>query len=83
MADENSHSADPAQLVLTKKGQRWIFRYTPGQEAALLQRLAATANDPAADFDWFDAAVISHQMGGQLSRELKKLMPDASSQPTE
>jgi hypothetical protein len=26
-------------------------------------------------FDWFDAAVLSHQLGYQISQELKKFLP--------
>jgi hypothetical protein len=52
------------------KGQhRYVFRYTEGCEAELLSSFVALANDPATEFDWFDAAVLSYQMGQQLSRE--------------
>lgn len=63
----------PRQLVLTKKDQRWVFRYMPGEEQVVLHWLAATARDPKSTFDWFDAAVLCHQMGGNMSASLKKL----------
>ena len=36
----------------------------------LLGSFVALANDPDSEFDWFDAAVLSYQMGQQLSKEL-------------
>jgi hypothetical protein len=75
--DPQSPSPDSksAELVLVKKHQRWVFRYRPGEEAAVLRWLADTARDPACDFDWFDAAVLSHQMGSQMHQQLKDMMP--------
>ncbi|MHC4995567.1 MAG: hypothetical protein ACYTGQ_10990 [Planctomycetota bacterium] len=66
---------NPCQLVLDKKSQRWVFRYMPGEEAAVLRWLADTARDPNKEFDWFDAAVLSHQMGDKLHNKLKTMMP--------
>lgn len=66
---------DPCQLVLEKKSQQWVFRYMPGEEAAVLRWLADTARDPKKEFDWFDAAVLSHQMGDKLHSKLKSMMP--------
>ncbi len=74
MASEPKPNAEPCQLVLVKKQHRWVFRYAPGEEAAVLRWLADTARDPGCDFDWFDAAVLSHQMGDKLHQQLKDLM---------
>ena len=74
MADEiKTTSTQPRQLVLTKKDQRWVFRYMPGEEPAILHWLAATARDPKSPFDWFDAAVLCHQMSHRMESALKKL----------
>ena len=77
MSTENSTDspASPRQLVLSKKGQRWVFRYQPGEEAAVLRSMAAAAADPELDFDWFDAAVLCHQMGRGMHDQLKNMMP--------
>jgi hypothetical protein len=56
-------------LSITKGAQRFVFRYAEGCEAELLSSFVSLANDPACDFDWFDAAVLSYQMGQQLATE--------------
>ena len=66
---------DRAQLVLMKRDHRWVFRYHRGEEADVLRGLAAVASDPDVDFDWFDAAVLSHQMGDAMHKQLKNMMP--------
>ncbi len=71
-AQDNTADA-PRQLVLVKKDQRWVFRYRVGQEAAVLRTLATAAKDPDVTFDWFDAAVLSHQMGHRIGAQLEKL----------
>lgn len=64
----------PKELVLIKKTHRWVFRYRSGEEATVLRVLASTARDTEQDFDWFDAAVLSHQMGDKLHQQLKDIM---------
>ena len=71
MPADSFQTAEPRQLVLVKRNQRWVFRYMPGEESVVLHWLAATARDEKADFDWFDAAVLSHQMGDQMGAQLK------------
>jgi hypothetical protein len=63
---------NPAQrcLSMVKGRQRYVFRYMEGCEPDLLGSFVALANDPESEFDWFDAAVLSYQMGQQLSKEL-------------
>ena len=63
----------PAQRCLSMvKGQhRYVFRYVDGCESELLGSFVALANDPDSEFDWLDAAVLSYQLGQQLSRELE------------
>ena len=74
MAGADQTHTQPLQLTLVKKSQRWVFRYQPGQEEVVLASLANTARDPRAEFDWFDAAVLGHQMGDRLNRKLKAMM---------
>lgn len=58
------------QLSLVKGTQRYVFRYPAGQEAEVIDRFASLASDRDTDFDWFDAAVLSYQMGRRLEKEL-------------
>jgi hypothetical protein len=62
----------PAQrsLTMVKGRHRFVFEYVEGSEAELLGSLVELANDPESGFEWFDAAVLSYQMGQRLSREL-------------
>ncbi len=68
MADESR------QLTLIKRGQYYLFRYRSGEEAAVIQTLIAKAEDPASALDWFDAAVLSHQMGHRMAGEMQALL---------
>ena len=71
-------SADSSrQVVLIKKGQRFVFRYEGGEEATLLNHLVELADDPASDLDWFDVAVLSHQVGQRMGQQLERLMKSA------
>lgn len=69
------------ELVLSKHAQQWVFRYAPGEEAALLRALADAARDDAQPFDWFDAAVLAHQMGEQMQPDLKHMTPGWITKP--
>lgn len=53
----------PCRLSLRKQsGHQYIFRYAPGDEPTLRSALADLADDPTADFDWFDEAVLAYQL---------------------
>ena len=62
------------QLTLMKKGHVYLFRYGPGDEAELLRTLMERAQDPICPLDWFDAAVLSHQMGHRMASEMQTLL---------
>jgi hypothetical protein len=61
------------QLSLAKGKERYVFRYQSGQEAEVIDAFASLASDQASEFDWFDAAVLSYQMGRRLERELDQI----------
>ncbi len=61
------------QLSLVKGSQRYVFRYQTGQEADVIDAFASLAGDKASEFDWFDAAVLSYQMGRRLEKELDQI----------
>jgi len=70
----NESSNESRQLTLVKKGQYYLFRYNAGDEAALIQTLITKAEDPGCALDWFDAAVLSHQMGHRMAAEMQALL---------
>lgn len=58
------------RLSLVKGNHRYVFQYVDGCEPQLVGAFVSLADDPNSEFDWFDAAILSYQMGrdlGQLS----------------
>ena len=70
------------QLTLLKKGEYYVFRYLPGEEARMISVLMEKAQDPKSPIDWFDAAVLSHQMGHRMADQMQKLLKDKLSTNT-
>jgi hypothetical protein len=62
-------------LSLVKGKQHFCFRYEIGQEAKVLDALVDMVSRRELSFDWFDAAVLSHQLGQHLAKELKAFLP--------
>jgi hypothetical protein len=62
-------------LNLVKGKEQFCFRYEIGQESKVLESLIELVNRREIAFDWFDAAVLSHQLGQHLAKELKSYMP--------
>ncbi len=62
------------QISLVKGDEWFIFRYQDGQEAQVIDAFVALAADEASRFDWFDAAVLSYQMGQSLEAELDQIL---------
>ena len=62
-------------LNLVKGKEQFCFRYEVGQESKVLESLIEMVNRRELTFDWFDAAVLSHQLGQHLSKELKAFLP--------
>lgn len=58
------------QLSLVKGEERYVFRYQHGQEPGVVDSFAELAADRESNFDWFDAAVLSYQMGRRIETEL-------------
>lgn len=61
------------QLSLVKGEERFVFRYQTGQETNVIDSFAGLAGDSTSTFDWFDAAVLSYQMGRRLETELDQI----------
>ncbi len=62
-------------VTLVKGTHRWTFACDAGDEPALLKRLSEMAADPRVPFDWFDAALVSHQLSKRLKPGLCRIDP--------
>jgi hypothetical protein len=68
-------SQDVKTLSLVKGREHFCFRYEVGQETKVLDALVDMVHRRELAFDWFDAAVLSHQLGQHLAKELKSYLP--------
>lgn len=50
-------------LTMIKGRHRFVFWYSDGRESDLLATFIELAADLDCPFDWYDAAVLSYQMG--------------------
>jgi hypothetical protein len=67
--------AEMKTLSLVKGKHLYCFTYEIGQEVQVLDALIETVQKSGSQFDWFDAAVLSHQLGRHLAKELKAYLP--------
>lgn len=58
------------ELSLAKGAHKYVFRYAPGCEAEVISAFANLASDTTSEFDWFDAAVLSYQMGRRIETDM-------------
>ena len=65
----------PRTLSLIKGQHRFAFTYRPGEESNVLDSLVSMVHRRELPFDWFDAAVLSHQLGQHLAKELMTYLP--------
>jgi len=70
------NAASLRTISLVKGRHHFCFRYEPGQESGVLSALVEMVDRRELCFDWFDAAVLSHQLGQHLAKELKALLPN-------
>jgi hypothetical protein len=74
-SSSSSSTAVMKTLSLVKGKEHFCFRYEVGQESRVLDALIDLVNRRDMHFDWFDAAVLSHQLGQHLAKELKSFLP--------
>lgn len=65
------------QLSLVKGAHKFVFRYTPGSEAEVIGAFTTLVERPGSEFDWFDAAVLSYQIGKQIGQDLEEMSKSA------
>jgi hypothetical protein len=75
MSKQANSTTEVKTLSLMKGRQHFCFRYEVGQEGKVLDSLVEMVNRRDLGFDWFDAAVLSHQLGQHLAKELKGYLP--------
>ena len=75
MSKQANATTEVKTLSLMKGRQHFCFRYEVGQEGKVLDSLVEMVNRRELGFDWFDAAVLSHQLGQHLAKELKGYLP--------
>lgn len=61
------------ECALVKNGKRYVFDCAPGHEAQTLNEIAEMVTRDDSDLTWFDAAVLSHQLGERMSKRLSAL----------
>lgn len=61
------------ELLLIRDGQRYVFRCARGQEPQLLDQIIEMARDPESGIRWFDAAMLSHQLGSRMTDQLARI----------
>lgn len=62
-------------IRLSKNGHEFRLSYQQGEEAHVLEALVEMVARRDLPFDWFDAAVMSHQLGEHLAKELQGFVP--------
>jgi len=70
MAQSQDKPQPLCELRLDKHGEHWVFRYAEGKEQSALMAIEAQARNPESEFNWFDAAVLSHRLGERLGQNI-------------
>jgi hypothetical protein len=69
----DSTNTDPRSVTLLKGAHRWVFACAPGDEQALLASVSELARRQEVPFDWFDAALVGHQIARRLPSGLNRV----------
>ena len=64
----NKNTTIPHRVVLVKGEHHWRFEWSPGQEISAVRAITDIAKSGETDFDWFDAAMICHEMSKITSK---------------
>ncbi len=58
----NKTEKTPHRVVLVKGDDLWRFEWETGQELEAVEAITEIAKSQENDFDWFDAAMVCHEM---------------------
>ena len=64
--------SEQPRVTLSKGDHRWSFSCDAGEQAQLLCAVQSLAREGDGEFDWLDAAVVSHQLARGLTSGLHK-----------
>lgn len=75
---EQTSDTEPARslrepVTLVKGAHRWTFSCDSGDEPELLRRVTELARGEDVPFDWFDAALVTHQLSKRLKAGLYRI----------
>ena len=66
-------------LSLSKGRHHFVFWYYAGQESEVMTSLIGMAREANGELDWFDAAVLTHEVAKQrVTYELDAVTPGGS-----
>lgn len=63
------------ELVFEKEGHRYVFRYEAGEEQVMLDTIERMVAKPDSPLSWYDAAMLSGQLGRNMQNQLKQITP--------
>lgn len=63
---ETAGEGDHRELVLVHGQSRTVIRYRMGEEAGVFKQIEQLAEDRTTGVDWYDAALMAHEMGKRL-----------------
>jgi hypothetical protein len=72
-APQGTACAGARSVTLLKGAHRWVFTCAPGDEQGLLAGVSEMARRPEVPFDWFDAALVGHQIARRLPSGLNRV----------
>lgn len=70
---DSQASPHTRSVTLLKGVHRWVFTCAPGEEQGLLACVSEMARRPDVPFDWFDAALVGHQIARRLPSGLNRV----------
>lgn len=69
------------EVTLLKDGHRWRLVCQCGEEPELLEAVSELADADDIDFDWFDAAMVAHELKRRVHASLEQFT--TADKPTE
>ena len=69
-------------LCLAKDGEKYVFRYRPGDEGRIVDEIMYQADRQGGSLDWMDAATLSFQVAQNAAIDCcASLTPNAEAEP--